>query len=137
MAIFKKLAIWLDTPKDTKEYNIWNEETLLEQLSSYGHRKMPIVSDPYKMDLSLGRIDFYEYDNKSGFAVDYDLPLYGEWNDLIVQFSFIKYIGNLYFVFLLDVHVLWNRGKYRLSRSPLIYKINDFRNNYQLILVQI
>lgn len=67
--------------------------------------RMPIINNPYQLDLTKEKIDFYKYDDDSGWAVDYDIPLDGEWGDLTAQFS-IKKVGDAYSIMLEDIHVL-------------------------------
>lgn len=45
------------------------------------------------------------YDDKSGFWLDHDVPLNGEWSDLTAQFEFQKQ-SNGFAVVLIDLHVL-------------------------------
>ena len=58
------------------------------------------------MDLQKERIEFYEYNDGTGYAVDYDLPTDNNWGDLTAQFSFIKITDNLHHVYLNNIHVL-------------------------------
>ena len=67
---------------------------------------MPVINDPYQMNLDKEVIDFYEYDDGSGYAIDYDIPLDGEWGDLTAQFSLKNETQGLYRICLYDLHVL-------------------------------
>jgi hypothetical protein len=60
------------------------------------------------MDLTGEQVEFYTYNmnNQKGYAVDYTLPLVGEWSDLTAQFSFIITTESLYTIHLEDIHVL-------------------------------
>ena len=72
----------------------------------YEDTPYPIFTNPDEMDLSRERISFYDYNDGSGFAVDYDLPLNKEWSDFTAQFEFKKIDDSLYSVSLEDIHVL-------------------------------
>lgn len=63
----------------------------------------PEITPPSPM-LNL-RVKAYRYDDGSGFAVDYDLPLDGKRSDFTVQFDFRKGDSH-YVVYLDDIHVL-------------------------------
>lgn len=45
------------------------------------------------------------YEDDSGFWLDHDVPLNGEWSDLTAQFEFLKQSGGLAVV-LINLHVL-------------------------------
>jgi hypothetical protein len=103
---FEKACSLLDAPESGSDDIAWNAAILKEAFLNYGSvGRMPIINSPYQMDLDTEKIDFYEYDDSSGYAVDYDIPLDGAWGDLTAQFSF-KIIGDAYTVTLEDVHVL-------------------------------
>lgn len=51
------------------------------------------------------RADVLEFDDGSGFSVEHDVPLNGEWSDLTAQFEFLRR-PNGFAVVLHDLHVL-------------------------------
>ena len=57
------------------------------------------------MDLTNEKIYFYEFNDKAGWAIEYDIPINGEWSDLTAQFEFYKK-ENGYSFLLHDIHVL-------------------------------
>ncbi|RDV11458.1 hypothetical protein DXT99_24675 [Pontibacter diazotrophicus] len=79
---------------------------MTEALLEYsGQRRMPSISDPYRMDLEKERICFIGYDDGS-YAVDYDIPIDGEWTDLTAQLTFKKHPSGLYLALLEGLSVL-------------------------------
>ncbi|MCB2408238.1 DUF7668 domain-containing protein [Hymenobacter lucidus] len=87
----------------------WTPELLNEVLMDYAwHERMPVVTNPAKMDLTDEQVYFYKYDSPAqhGYAVEYDIPLDGEWSDLTAQFSFVENSNNLYTITLEGIHVL-------------------------------
>lgn len=63
------------------------------------------IDDPMKVECSKRRIDIGQYNNGSGYWVDYDLTTDGRLNDLTIQIEFLKH-GAEYFVILEDLHTL-------------------------------
>ena len=51
------------------------------------------------------RVDVLAFDDGSGYSLEYDVPLNGEWSDLTAQFEFIG-SGGEFEVVLHDLHVL-------------------------------
>jgi hypothetical protein len=68
--------------------------------------RMPIINDPFLIGKKGDFFHFYEYEDGSGWAVDYDIPLDGERGDLTAEFSFKKLGDDKYAIFLHDLHVL-------------------------------
>ena len=68
------------------------------------HPEGPIFTDPFALE-EQREIKVVEFEDKSGYAFDYDVPLNGEWSDLTAQFEFLKR-SNGYAVVLHDLHVL-------------------------------
>lgn len=69
----------------------------------FGDGQQPTITDPTRVeDL---RVEAYEYNDESGFAVDHDLPLDGKRSDFTVQFDFRKGPTE-YLVYLDDIHIL-------------------------------
>jgi hypothetical protein len=94
---------WIELLSD---YDPWNVTNLKEAFLDYGAvGRMPVINSPYQMDLTTEKIEFYDYDDGSGWTVDYDIPLDGEWGDLTAQFSFKK-AGDSFVVKLNDIHVM-------------------------------
>ena len=51
------------------------------------------------------RTDVIKFDDGSGYSVEHDVPLNGEWSDLTAQFEFIEK-GSEFEVILHDIHIL-------------------------------
>ena len=69
------------------------------------HPEGPIFTDPYELEAQPNREEPIEFDDGSGYHLDYDIPLNGEWSDLTAQFEFLKR-PNGYAVVLHDLHVM-------------------------------
>lgn len=63
------------------------------------------IDDPMKTKCEGQRIDVAQYNDGSGYHMDYDLTTDGELNDLTIQIEFIKH-GDDYSVSLEDLHTL-------------------------------
>lgn len=95
----------LDLPLGATEVH-WNAGLLKDLINDYAGLSVALpVNDPHLMDEDGEKIYFYFYNDASGFAVDYDVPVSGEWSDLTARFSFKKK-GDQFCVYLEDVHVL-------------------------------
>jgi hypothetical protein len=68
------------------------------------HPEGPVFSDPFELEEQKG-LEVIEFEDGSGYAFDYYVPLNGEWSDLTAQFEFRKRDGG-YAVILHDLHVL-------------------------------
>ena len=82
----------------------WSE-ALVKQLTTdhFEDGESCVITDPDAFaDL---RVEAYEYDDGSGFAVDHDLAMNHQRSDFTAQFVFEK-TGSGYAVFLADIHVL-------------------------------
>jgi hypothetical protein len=82
----------------------WSDK-LFKQVS-FGHMEKgvyPTITDPD--DVPNLRREVYRYNDGSGLAVDYDLPLDGKRSDFTIQFEFLK-AGEFYKIHLRDIHVL-------------------------------
>jgi hypothetical protein len=102
---FEEAVQQLDISLDGSDV-YWNPVFLRDVINEYAELyKNAKLTNPYLMELSKERIDVYPYNDNSGFAVDYNLPVNGEWSDLTAQFSFKKN-KSLFAVYLEDVHVL-------------------------------
>ncbi len=66
----------------------------------------PVFTNPDTLDLSKEQLFIYDYEDGSGCAVEYDLPLNGEWSDFTAQFKFKKQTDSLYYIYLEDIHIL-------------------------------
>jgi hypothetical protein len=53
------------------------------------HPEGPIFTDPYELGEQQD-IEPIEFDDESGYAFDYELPLNGEWSGLTAQFEILK-----------------------------------------------
>ncbi|WP_162055639.1 hypothetical protein [Pontibacter pamirensis] len=96
----------LDDPEDNGRSIFWDAATMTEALLGYiGQRRMPSVSDPYRTDLGKERVSFIGCD-EGNYAVDYDIPIEGEWTDLTAQFTFKRHASGLYLVLLEGLSVL-------------------------------
>ena len=82
----------------------WSQ-SLFDQLTfdHFDDGKQPRITDPNAV-MGL-RVDAYEYDDGSGFAVDHDLPVDPKCSDFTAQFDFRKSPTGWRIV-LIDVHVL-------------------------------
>ena len=106
-AKFDEACAMLDEPEDNGRNIFWNAENLREVFLDYcWHKRMPVINNPYHMNLDKEVIDFYNYDDGSGYAVDYDIPLDGEWGELTANFQFKKESQNLYRIYLYDMRVM-------------------------------
>ena len=104
---FDEACSQLDIPEDKEKNIVWNGNVLKGVFLDYcWHERMPLINNPYLMDLQKERIDLYEYNDGTGCAVDYDIPTDNNWGDLTAQFYFIKHTDNLFYVYLNDIHVL-------------------------------
>jgi len=104
---FQEACSQIDMPDGKENAIVWDSSALKEVFLDYcWHERMPLINNPYAMNMQMERIDFYEYDDGTGCAVDYDIPTDPEWGDLTAQFSFVKSTDDLYYVFLDDIHVL-------------------------------
>lgn len=104
---FEEACRLLDEPEDKDRNIAWNGENLKEVFLDYcWNKRMPVINDPFQMDLEKEVVDFYAYADGSGYAVDYDIPLDGEWGDLTAQFSFKNETQGIFRVYLDDLHVL-------------------------------
>jgi hypothetical protein len=104
---FDEASKVLDEPEDNGRNILWTAENLREVFLDYcWHERMPDINDPFQMDLNSEVIEFYQYDDGSGYAVDYDIPLDGEWGDLTAKFSFKKMTKSLYITILYDMRVM-------------------------------
>jgi hypothetical protein len=69
----------------------------------FGDGETCVITDPDQhKDL---RVDAYEYDNGSGFAVDHELAMNHKRSDFTAQFEFLRR-PDRYAVYLADIHVL-------------------------------
>jgi hypothetical protein len=93
-------VVW--TPDLIKEtvHDTFSPDTLFYKY----HPEGPIFTDPYELEEQRD-IEPIEFDDGSGYAFDYAVPLNGEWSDLTAQFEILKR-PNGYAVFLDDLHVL-------------------------------
>lgn len=92
---------------------LWTPRLILETVNSIfspesrfheTHPEGPIFTNPFELEEQIG-IEVVEFDDKSGYAFDYNVPLNGEWSDLTAQFEFLKRSDG-YAVVLHDLHVL-------------------------------
>lgn len=63
------------------------------------------IDDPTKIKCSEQRISIQQYNDGSGYHMDYDLTTDGELNDLTIQVEFLKH-GIDYSVSLEDLHTM-------------------------------
>jgi hypothetical protein len=104
---FQEAIDFLDQTANDKDNFVWTKETLKEAFLDYGEiGRMPLINDPYLMGKEGNFIDFFKCYDGSGWAVDYDIPLDGERGDLTAQFLFNKISGEMYSIFLQDIHVM-------------------------------
>lgn len=68
------------------------------------HPEGPVFTDPFQLEEQRD-VEVIEFDDGSGYAFDYDIPLNGEWRDLTAQFEF-RTSPDGHAVVLHDLHVL-------------------------------
>ena len=103
---FQEALDLLDIPKKEDCDFEWTAEFLKNLFLDYnGGEIMPTIDDPFLLS-EKDFIRFYKYNNGTGWAVEYEIPMYGERSDLTSQFSFEKSTGNIYKVFLEDLHIM-------------------------------
>jgi hypothetical protein len=94
----------LDEPVDQSRHT-WTPEDIKE--ITYDHfddEKYPTITNPDEVDGHI-RKDVFEYNDGSGWGVEYDLPLNGVVSDFTLMFDFIK-SGGVLKVILDDCHVM-------------------------------
>lgn len=91
----------LDQKEDSPSWS----EALIRTISEdhFGDGKTCVITDPRKHQEL--RVDAYEYDDGSGFAVDHDLAMNDQVSDFTAQLEFIR-TDQGYSIFLTDIHVL-------------------------------
>jgi hypothetical protein len=87
-----------------ERYTLWSE-ALLKSLSEdhFGDGQTCVITDPDAFDEL--RVDLYQYNDGSGFAVDHDLAMNHRRSDFTAQFEFKKTTDG-FAVYLKDIHVL-------------------------------
>ena len=85
---------------------------LWEDLKEFAELNLEMAIDKFGTPLhhveKAGTYDqcaLYEFDDDTGFAVDYDLTTDGDWNDWTLQMEFL-YDGDFLKVILSDIHIL-------------------------------
>ncbi|MCM1541515.1 MAG: hypothetical protein NC121_09645 [Blautia sp.] len=63
------------------------------------------IDDPLITKCEKRRIDIFQYNDGSGYHIDYDLSTDGERNDLTLSCEFLK-TADGYYVSVLDLHTL-------------------------------
>lgn len=94
----------LDEPVDQFRHT-WTPGDIKE--ITYDHfddEKYPTITNPDEVDGNI-RKDVFEYNDGSGWGVEYDLPLNGVVSDFTLMFDFIK-SGGVLKVILDDCHVM-------------------------------
>lgn len=104
---FQEAFLLLDINPGDRTHCIKNYEELRDIFLEYYSGVEEIVfTNIFSMDCTKERVDMYKYNDNTGFEVEYDLPINGEWSDFTAQFLFKKYNENEFFVYLKDVHIL-------------------------------
>lgn len=94
----------LDKPLSRSNQH-WNSDDLKEvTFDHFDDGKYPEITSPDDVVEEIQN-EVYEFDDGSGWSVDYKLPLNGVVSDFTLQFKFIIRKGNLK-VILDDCHVL-------------------------------
>lgn len=104
---FQEALDLLDQGQNDECNYFWTKDSLKEAFLDYGEvGRMPIINDPFLMGKEGDGFEFYKYDDGSGWAVEYDIPLDGEKGDLTAQFSFKKSSGGMLSIKLEELHVM-------------------------------
>lgn len=82
----------------------WGEVEIRQAIDEYSRSRSWRVTTPELLDAS-GHVNFGQFNDGSGYWLDYDIPLNGAWSDLTAQFEF-KMRGAEYALVLHDIHVL-------------------------------
>lgn len=99
---WQKATAFLDEPNS---YGIlWDEKQIRDVLADYAGTDSWHVTDPDKL-AGDGRPSGGEFNDKTGFWFELNVPLDGEWSDLTAQFEFLRRPNGLAVV-LHDIHVL-------------------------------
>lgn len=97
----------LDPPVNTKQH-VWTQDDFHEvTFDHFSDGQYPSVTDPDKAEGTI-RTDVFEYDDRSGWGVAYDLSLNNVVSDFTLMFDFIK-IDDQLKVLLTDCHVSQKR----------------------------
>lgn len=84
----------------------WSETSIKRVIDEHmGEIESYSITDPDEME-GDGRPNPIMFNGLTGFALDLDLPINGEWSDLTIQFEFIGKRKGYYFVILHNIHVL-------------------------------
>lgn len=83
---FEDAASRLDEPNSYGER--WSAEQIQKVIRDYARSESVRVSDPDTL-VGSGRQSLVEFDDGSGYSLDHDVPLDGEWTDLTAQFEFL------------------------------------------------
>ena len=101
---FKEAIKQIDAPnRDGVEWSVKSVQRVLEDYVGKGVDFS--ITDPNEME-GDGRPNLIMFNGLQGFALDINLPINGDWTDLMVQFEFIKKGKGYYSVILNDIHVL-------------------------------
>ena len=94
----------LDKPIDTSRHT-WTPDDFHEvKFNHFDDDKYPVVTDPDTVEGKV-RKDVFEYNDGSGWGVEYDLPLNNVVSDFTLLFDFIKSNDELKII-LDDCHVM-------------------------------
>lgn len=96
--------LMLDPPIDPKRYH-WQAGDLAKvTFDHFDDNQQPVITDPDSVSGNI-RKDVYEYNDGSGWGVEYNLPLNNVVSDFTLMFDFKK-VGNELKVILDDCHVM-------------------------------
>ncbi|HGF5169493.1 TPA: hypothetical protein ACF35O_004996, partial [Vibrio parahaemolyticus] len=95
---------FLDEPLDNSRSKWSLEDFEMVRFDHFGDNQLPVITSPLTVTGVL-RNDIFEYDNGSGWGVEYDLPLNGVVSDFTLLFDFLKHGEDLR-VILDDCHVM-------------------------------
>lgn len=82
---------------------VWSEQQIRDVLRDYGGSRIPAVTDPDAV-AGDGRPSLVALTDGSGYSFWHDVPLDGQWGDLVAQFEFFRRPAG-YAVVLHSVHV--------------------------------
>lgn len=109
---FDEACALLDRPDD--HGRVWTPELIRELVADTynpqtlfyrNHPEGPRFTDPYALTEERRYQSFGEFNDTTGYWLDYPVPMNGEWSDLTAQFEF-HVTANGYAAILNDLHIM-------------------------------